>query len=42
MNCLAGLLVIPKVLCKPEVLHEDVIISAFIIGSSKISNDKTN
>lgn len=32
----------PKVLCKLKVLHKDAIISIFIIGSSKINNDKAN
>lgn len=32
----------PKVLCEREVLHKDVTISTFIIGSHKIINDKVN
>ena len=42
IHCLAGLLVMPKVLCKQEVLHKDVTASTFIIGSHKITNDKVN
>lgn len=32
----------PKVLCQLKVVHKDVILSTFIIGSSKINNDKVN
>lgn len=42
INCLAALLVMPKVLCKWEVLHKDVTVSTFVIGSRKIINDKVN
>lgn len=42
INCLAGVLVMPKGLCKLEALHKDVTISTSIIGSSKINNDKAN
>lgn len=40
--CLAGLLVMPKMLCKLKVLHKDAIISTFIIGSSKINNGEAS
>lgn len=32
----------PKTLGKLKVLHKDVIISTFIIGSSKINNDEAS
>lgn len=32
----------PETLCKLKVLHKDVIIRTFIIGSNKINNDEAS
>lgn len=42
INCLAGLLVMSKVLCSLKTLHKSVTVSTLIIGRGKIGDDKVN